>query len=330
MKKRIAMIGYFGRGNFGDELFVSTHQQMLGDSYDLFVANDLNKAPYFSFPVSDLMNRADGFLIGGGDLVNPIQISTQYWKMEYLEKPVFVHGVGVEGRSFARADVIRHYRAFMRHPNCKLIVTRDVESQAWIREHINPGDDKLHCYPDPVCALRRPPATPPKQKTLGVVTREHRSLTFGMDPVRDLITTAKKRGYRVRHLVLANKDLGQADLNRARMIATEGDEIFYSDSLEEMCQAISACSILASIKLHGMIMATMYGVACIAMTDSPKNRSFLRMIDRMDLQASYDDPRLKDHLPQYPAPIHRLVRNSLACRAVAGYDLLKLAMADAL
>ncbi|MBO9453337.1 polysaccharide pyruvyl transferase family protein [Tropicibacter sp. R16_0] len=330
MKKKVALIGYFGWGNFGDELFVSTHRQWLGETYDLFVANDLLRAPYFSFPVEDLVDKADAFLIGGGDLLNPVHASTLYWKMEYLKKPVFIHGLGVDERSFKRAKVLRHYKAFMQHPNCKLIVARDIESQAWIKEHIDPGDDKLMCYPDPVCAFARPAPTPPKEKTLGVVMREHRSLKPDMAPVKDLIATAKGMGYRVKHLVLANKSLGKGDLKRARMIAEEGDEIFYSDSLEDMCQAISSCSILATIKLHGMIVATMYGVPSIAMTDSPKNRNFLRLIDREEMQADYSDPGLKTHLAHHPARIHHLIRNSLHRRAVAGYDVVKQAMAAVL
>lgn len=326
MKKKIALIGYFGWGNFGDELFLSMHHQMLSDTYDLFTANDLTKEPYFSFPMSELIEKSDAFLIGGGDLLNPLRVSPLYWKMEYLQKPVFIYGLGVPRQTFDRSKVIAHYKEFMQHPNCKLIVARDIESYTWIKNNIDPGD-KLAWYPDPVCALNRPPATPPKEKTLGVVMREHRSLDPDMVPIQDLITQARGMGYKIKHLVLANMELGKGDLERAKMIASEGDEIFYSDSLDEMCQAISSCSILATIKFHGLIVATMYGIPSIAMSVTPKNLNFLRMIDRSEMAASYTNPNLKDHLPHYPAPIHQLVRGNLFRRSTEGYDVLKDALA---
>jgi len=329
MKKKIGLIGYFGWGNFGDELFLSTHHQMLGDSYELFTANDLTKDPYFSFPVSELVKKADAFLIGGGDLLNPVRISPLYWKMEYLEKPVFIYGLGVPRQTHVRANVIAHYKKFMQHTNCKLIVARDIESYTWIKENINPGD-KLVWYPDPVCALRRPTAVPPKEKTLGVVMREHRSLDPNMQPVKELIKSARGMGYKIKHLVLANMELGKEDLKRAKIIADEGDEIFYSDSLDEMCQAISSCSILASIKFHGMIVATMYGIPSIAMSVTPKNLNFLRMIERSEMAASYTDTNLKDRLSYYPAPIHQLVRGNLYRRSTEGYKILKDSLAEAL
>ena len=329
MKKKIALIGYFGWGNFGDELFLSTHHQMLSDTYDLFAANDLTKEPYFSFPVSDLVEKADAFLIGGGDLLNPTRVSPLYWKKEYLEKPVFIYGLGVPRQTHNRPKVIAHYKEFLQHPNCKMVVARDIESYTWIKNNIDPGD-KLMWYPDPVCALRRPPATPPKEKTLGVVMREHRSLDPNMQPVQDLITQARDMGYKIKHLVLANMELGKEDMKRAKIIATEGDEIFYSDDLNEMCQAISSCSLLATIKFHGMIVATMYGIPSIAMSVTPKNLNFLRMIERSEMAASYTNPNVKDHLSYYPARIPQLVRGNLYRRSTEGYQVLKKALAEAL
>ncbi|MBO9453338.1 polysaccharide pyruvyl transferase family protein [Tropicibacter sp. R16_0] len=329
MKKKIALIGYFGWGNFGDELFLSAHRQMLGKTYDLFVANDMTKEPYFSFPVSELVDKADAFLIGGGDLLNPVRVSPLYWKMEYLEKPVFIYGLGVPRQTHNRPKVLEHYRTFLNHPNCKMIVARDIESYTWIKENLDPGE-KLVWYPDPVCALARPEATPPKEKTLGVVMREHRSLDPNMQPLQDLISKARDMGYKIKHLVLANMELGEGDLERAKIIAQDGDEIFYSDSLDEMCQAISSCSMLASIKFHGMIVATMYGIPSIAMSVTPKNLNFLRMIERSEMAASYTNPNLKDHLPYYPSRIHQLVRGNLYRRATEGYRVLQAKMAEVL
>lgn len=47
-KKKIGLVGYFGFGNFGDELFMDVHKQFLADDYELEVVHDLTEAPYFS------------------------------------------------------------------------------------------------------------------------------------------------------------------------------------------------------------------------------------------------------------------------------------------
>lgn len=315
------MVGYFGWGNFGDELFLEVHRQQLGKKYDLVVANDLLASPYFSRPVSDIVSAVDAVLIGGGDLLNPLHVSELYWQKAYLEKPTFIYGLGVPSQPFRRERVLAKYREFFHHENCKLIVARDVESYNWIKDHLEPGE-KLVWYPDPVCSLVRPKARPPKEKTLGVVMREHRSLDQDMSSVRRLIDEAKAMDYRIKHLVLATMGLGEADLGRAKLIAQPDEEIVTSEVLSDLCVEISSCSALATIKFHGLVVATMYGVPAIAMSVTPKNRNFLRMIERPEMLASYTDPHLFRHLSYYPARIPQKVRGSLYSDARRGYELL--------
>lgn len=320
--KRLALVGYFGWGNFGDELFLESHRQHLAQEYDLEVANDLTRSPYFSNGLDGLMKRVDGVIIGGGDLLNPVAVSKLYWRSEYLRKPTFVFGLGVPNVKRINQNAIDHYRTFFADPNCKLVVARDVESFNWLKKTFDLGD-RLHWYPDPVCSLRRPARVVPQEKTLGVVMREHHSLDPDLSNVRKLIDSAKDQGYRVKHLVLANKELGQADLGRARSIAMPDEEIVASESLDELCEAISSCSQLATIKFHGMVVATMYGIPSIAMSVTPKNRNFLRMIERPEMLSSYRSDDLPNRLSHYPAAIPQRVRASLFRQSTNGYTLLK-------
>src|SRR4028118_1926988 len=95
MRPKVGLVGYFGWGNFGDELFIETHRQYLSRHYDLEVVHDLLTEPYFTRPIEEVVEKYDAFLIGGGDLLNPARVSNLYWRMEYLQKPVFVMGLGV-------------------------------------------------------------------------------------------------------------------------------------------------------------------------------------------------------------------------------------------
>lgn len=323
MKKKIGLVGYFGWGNFGDELFLDAHQQHLSPLYDLTVLHDKLEAPYFQKPVDTYIDDVDAILIGGGDLLNPVRVSDLYWRKEYLKKPVFVYGIGVPNYKWSRANILQHYIDFLTHPNCKLIVVRDVESYNWMKKNI-PVDDKLFWYPDAVCAWNRPsvPKSVSTEKVLGVVMRSHRTLTQDLQPLRKMINHAKSLDYKIKHLVLANLELGAADLEQAKLIAEPDEEIFYSESLNEMCQEIASCSMLATIKFHGMVVASMYGVPSVAMSVTPKNRNFLKMIDRPEMLQSYGSEDLYKHISYYPARIHNAVRYKLSKESKLGYEHL--------
>lgn len=322
--KKIAMVGFFGWGNFGDELFIKAHQQNLGDKFELFVANDLTKAPYYSRPVEEVVGSADAVLIGGGDLINPMRVSELYWNPAYLAKPTYVYGIGVPNQPFRRETVLARYESFLAHKNCKLVVARDRESYEWLKTNFDLGE-KLKWYPDPVCSIDLPPATPPTEKTLGVVMREHRSISEEMDPLFTMMDRARSMGYKLKHLVLATDELGEADYGRAMAIRGDhtDEEIIRSEDLDELCQEISNCSMLFSIKFHGMVVATMYGIPSVAMSGTPKNRNFLRMLKTPELQKTYLSEGLEELIPESPQPIDPALIEYLRKGSKEGYRVLK-------
>jgi len=320
--KKIGLVGYFGWGNFGDELFVKAHQEHLGADYNLEILHDKLREPYYVGPIDEYISSCDAIIIGGGDLINPVRVSGLYWREEYLQKPVFVFGIGVPSTKHIRANAIDHYRKFFQHENCKLIVARDIESANWIKHNLNPSCEVLW-FADPVCSVKLPEATEVKGKILGVVMRSHRSLDTDLSHVRTMIDHAKKMGYSVKHIVLANLELGKADLELVRSISKHDEEVYFSNSIEDMCRQISTCSLLASIKFHGVVVAAMYGIPSIAMSVTPKNRNFLRMIERPEMLCSYTDKRLYQRIHRYPAPIPRAVIKEMKGSSEAGYHYLK-------
>lgn len=327
--KKIGLVGYFGWGNFGDELFVQCHHQHLDGLVELKVVHDLLQEPYFTRDLSEVVKDYDGFLIGGGDLLNPVRMSTLYWRKEYLCKPVFITGLGVPNLKWNRLDILNAYRDFFQHENIKMVIARDPESTNWINANIKPRVP-AQFFPDPVCSMRRPEATQNKEKLLGVVIRSHRSLTGDLSHLRRLIDKAVAMGYKVRHIVLGTESIGQADNEITKSFALAGEEIVYTESLADQCVAIAQCHALASIKFHGLIVATMYGIPTIALSTTPKNRNFLRMIDRMDLFGGYNQPDLDTRIFHYPARIHQQVRAHLFKQSTAGYNALKQALRETL
>ena len=95
----LGIVGFFGHGNYGDELFLSVFEQYFGADFDLRIIPDLPLKPYYSRPVEDKVAEVDAILIGGGDLVRPWGLDERYFNLAYLEKPVFMVGLGVPIRA---------------------------------------------------------------------------------------------------------------------------------------------------------------------------------------------------------------------------------------
>jgi polysaccharide pyruvyl transferase WcaK-like protein len=326
-KPKIGLVGYFGWGNFGDELFVEAHKEYLGNEYDLEIVHDKLEAPYFSDRRISELERFDGFLIGGGDLLNPSAVSQLYWRDEYLKKPVFVYGIGVPQPNRKSSPAINHYKKFFSHENVKAIVLRDIESMKYFNAYIQPRVEAV-TFPDAVFAMTSPKAVKSDEMLIGIAIRDHRSVVGGYSEVRKAADIAKEYGYKVRIIVMANGVLGEGDLRVAKEFAREGEEVVYSENLVDICRAIGECHQLISMKFHGMVVASMYSVPSVQLSATPKNKNFLRYIQRLDLQSNYNSEELWTRVPRYPAPIHSILVRKLKRDSMAGYNYLLKCMRE--
>ncbi|WP_296665034.1 polysaccharide pyruvyl transferase family protein [Demequina sp.] len=297
-KRPLGIVGFFGHGNYGDELFLDVFHQHLGDRFELSIIPDLEAKPYFSRPVEEKVAEVDAILMGGGDLIQRWNTDPRYFDREYLTKPFFVAGVGVpiyEGseKHLEKEHIIRRLQGFFRHPNVKFIGMRDDFGANWIRTKIQPTAPVVS-EPDIVCSLDLPPATKPEgAPILGIVTRQRRVDTPD-DYTRliELAEHAKARGWRIRHIVLGTGSVGERDVANAEALAVEGKELVYTESLDELSVAIGECTALASMKFHGTVVATMYGVPSMVLIPTNKNVNFMERIGRGDLVAQYNSDRL--------------------------------------
>jgi len=318
---KIGLVGFFGWGNFGDELFVAAHKQFLSELGEVEPIHDIMKKPYFSQPVAEVVEKYDAFVIGGGDLIIPWTVSELYWKEEYLSKPVHVVGVGVPTWGGYKKEKVEAYRRFFQSPSVKTLIARDQKSADWINKNIEPNVPAIY-HPDLVCAMELPVVEKPENKILGVVLRHRRGGKDNLKSVRDLCIRAKKFDYKIRLIVLGNMSTGALDVEVAKEFAEEDEELIYTEDINEMCVAIGECSALASMKFHGTIVAAMYGVPSYILSATDKNRNFAKMIDRPDLVTSIQDKKLFYRLPFSPAPINQLVIDDLKKRAIEGYGVL--------
>lgn len=309
-KRPLGLVGFFGHGNYGDELFIDVFQQFLGPKFDLTIIPDLEAKPYFSRPVEEKVAEVDAIVMGGGDLVQRWATDPRYFDPTYLRKPFYLAGVGVpiyhgSAKHEEKPHIINRLRRFFGDPNVRMIGMRDDFSANWIREKLEPTAPVIS-EPDIVCSLELPPVTKPLgQPILGIVTRQRRVETpDDYSRLEELAEHAKARGFRIRHIVLGTGSVGERDLANAPALKVADKEVVYSEDLAELSRAIGECTVLASMKFHGTVVATMYGVPSIVLVPTNKNRNFMARIGRTDLVASHDSDRLIEIFGENgPAPI---------------------------
>ncbi|MGM9488988.1 polysaccharide pyruvyl transferase family protein [Ideonella sp. YS5] len=312
-RKTIGLVGFFGWGNFGDELFIETFKHWLGKEFELKVLNDLTSKPYFSRPLEEVMRGIDAIVIGGGDLVMPWTVSELYWKSAYLSVPVFVVGVGVPTWKGASAAAIATQAKFFQHPNVRMVEARDKESAEWIARNLKPTVETMNSA-DIVFGLPMPKVAPPAKaaKVLGVVTRDRKGEPDRLDHVQRLCEKAIGSGYAVRHIVLGIGEVGRRDLERAADLQVDGKEVAHSESLTDLCVAIGECTVLASMKFHGTVVALHYGVPSLVLSATDKSRNLMRMAERPELLSSLADEHLPDrfspYMPRIPTTTRRMLR----------------------
>lgn len=311
-KPVIGLAGFFGYGNYGDELFVSVFKEYLGDQFDLRFLTDSLKKPYFSGPIEDVVSEVDAIVIGGGDIVQPWGMDVRYFSKAFLEKPVFVIGVGVPIRAsnpsaeksgqVEKAWVVEKYQRFFKHPSVKMIHARDPQSANWITQKLEPSQQVIEA-PDIVCALSLPPVQKATDRPiLGIVTRQRPSKDDDYTQINALAKQQREKGWLIRHIVLGTGEVGQRDILDAVDVVGE-KELIFSHNLDDLSRAIGECTALVSMKFHGTVVATMYGVPSTVLIPTNKNRNFMKRIDREDLMARFDAADLCERFDPAPAPI---------------------------
>jgi len=310
-KPVIGLAGFFGYGNYGDELFVSVFKEYLSDKFDLKFISDEKEKPYYSRPIAEHVAEVDAIVIGGGDIVQPWGIDTRYFSREFLAKPIFVVGVGVPIRKGLPAGsyhvekdwIVKKYNDFFNHPNVKMVHARDPQSSKWIKSRLDPEVGMTE-GPDIVCALTFPEAQKPEgAPILGIVTRQRPGQEDDYSQINALAQQQIGKGWRIRHIILGSDEVGRRDLLDA-VDVTGMKETVYSEKLDDLSTAIGECTALISMKFHGSVAATMYGVPSTVLIPTNKNRNFMRRIGRDELLSQFDDETLCARFAETaPAPI---------------------------
>lgn len=327
-RPRVGLIGFYGWGNYGDELFLQLWRRRLSPCFEVSTVHELLMPPYVIGDPARVAEGYDAFLIGGGDLVIPSGVSQLYWRREWLARRVYISGVGVpQWRQREDPDAVAHMSAFFRHPNVQYISARDEQSAQWIRDRLRPHVPVL-VHPDLVFGMDLPAPRPDPDgpPTLGVSVRQglyHRDNDYAQ--LSRLVDRARADGYAISVLYLAAGRQRRRDAPAVEQLPFTPDEVVSAQEPDAISAAIGGMDAFASMKFHGLVVALMYGVPALALTPNSKNVSLLCAVDRPDLigdLAGEIDLALK--LPRLRVPVDRELVAGLVHEArVAGDALVR-------
>lgn len=276
-RTRVGLIGYYGFGNYGDELFRHVLNAEL-KSCDVSIGYRHNSDGTINYDTlgRDIATK-DVLLIGGGDLVIPYALSHLYWREEYLARPVVIYGVGVPKWGGYDADVVFKMREFFQHPSVHRVVARDLESREWIETHLKPSV-QVEAAPDIVCSYN-PPDVTPEPKSFGIVLR-HQSAGLNRDSVKMIVSTAQEFGFRNKVIVLGTGSTKRDDLATVLDLDLGHVDIILRDSEESLTKELLKCSRVASMKFHGCVVAMANGVPSLALSSANKFKNFYEEVGR--------------------------------------------------
>lgn len=325
---RVGLVGFFGWGNYGDELFHRIWTGSVGSVHETTLLHDKLEYPYFSRPPVDIAKEVDAIIVGGGDLVIPNKISPLYWNKAWLNRPIYISGVGVPTWIKNEApDVMERLRTFFQHKNVRYISARDAESAQWIRSKLQPNI-VVHQHADLAFSGFYPPARKFSNPTVGISLRTHRA---DADPTI-LINTCKQlqdEGFDILNIVMGTGRTRAADLEVARNFPLKNQIIFESENINEISSAIGGLDVLISNKFHGTVVATSYGVSSVVLSSTSKSRNLYNRLGRAPLLASATDGKLLEKVRLARMPISPDALRTLRLEAFEGvHSVLRAINAD--
>lgn len=321
MEHRIGLIGYFGWGNFGDELFLRQWQSALGEDCS-FRVNDLLQKPYTNRPAVDVADAADAFLIGGGDLIRTESISSLYWNRAWTRRPLVISGIGVaQETERRRTDVVPRLRTFMADARILSLSARDAESKTWIEENLCPRVE-VRLVPDLAYAavpLSGPEAAPHDgTRIVGVVL--NKQVTDRDVDVMEAFLRAEQRGLvKLRLLVLATGVQRDQEIEQLRVHGLDNRaELFCG--VPEMIAAIAGLDVLYSAKFHGLVVAAAQGIPSRSLRTTSKAIGLAKRLGVPQMMAEAD-PALIPCWPALRAEAVHLAGMAPGLRALAAAEV---------
>ncbi len=287
--KRIGIVGYYGHGNFGDDLFLHVFRRLfpmsqyrldlLGHSGDLM-------RKYQDSRLDTLKDDYSAIIIGGGDLLIPgYDISDQYLLEEFLQVPVFIHGVGVPTWTGTDETAMKKMRDFIRSDAIHGICARDPESAEWINTRLEPKVRAIHSE-DMVFSLADTlessysPVGPIER--VGIVMRGGQATP--KCKMKNFVRSLLNSDLKVRFLMLATGQELTYDYGAVEELECLDSplvDVVVRQSDSDLLHAFGGVDAVYSMKFHGCIAALMHGIPTVALITTDK---FVHLYKKLEIE----------------------------------------------
>lgn len=177
---RIGLVGYFGYGNYGDDIFLKIWRDLFGYENTQVIC-----------PGDDLSN-IDKIIIGGGDLIHPSFLNNNYWKDEFFDKEVYIYGVSVPLQiRDVNIEVIAKYKQLF--SKAKYISVRDEASASWLIQNGISSYPNLKIVEDMAWTFTSDIKVPKQEQTVGIT---YRPCGITIEQMMEFVCYLKDKGWK--------------------------------------------------------------------------------------------------------------------------------------
>lgn len=239
---KAGLIGYYGFGNYGDEIFCELWKRR-------FPENRILGRDY-----AGKYDDLDLVIIGGGDLIYGNGWSAGYFRDSIpKDMPVYVVGVGVSTTHPMIAEKVTELSRWFDEHNVKCIITRDQESANWLNKSVAiPNTSGVEVGVDLAWAWDFDRFKHIKRHGSGIIVRRE---------MKDI-----PRMYNERYIFASMGQELQWDVETLNPDNME----FWPYSIDEITMQIAGCEVIYSSKLHGCIAAIAMGIPVIKLLNTSK------------------------------------------------------------
>ncbi len=269
---RIGLIGYYGFGNFGDEMMLFSICKRLKEKgvEQIFALCKKGDAPFLSrtrpWRAALTLRSCDFVLFGGGNL---LQNETSLFSFLYYATLIFlckkqtIVGIGMgigefHGPLFERmcGKILQRFSA---------LYTRTAADTSYALQLAPDLKNRIHTACDPCLFLPQSRKISHRKKIIAIAKKEPDAAMLCY------LQRKKEEGYCILPLIL----FPAQDTEGARRIAALGaDPPLTIQSAEDFYRASEDAALCISERLHGAVFALLSHTPCLLSADSQKNLAF--------------------------------------------------------
>ncbi|SDO21829.1 Polysaccharide pyruvyl transferase family protein WcaK [Paenibacillus sp. yr247] len=283
----IGVSGYYGFGNFGDELFLRTLKQTFAEDC--------------IFPFSSFLDisKVDAVIIGGGDLITPYHYNNFYFPQALSSYPTWVYGVGIVDfypEETWPEEEVNQYRDRLQITQ-GLFVRDEWSAEIALKKQFH---TTVKVVPDIAFGYKEPnyPIRFSNKPVIGVCTFSYEDFPF--ENVVKILTELSTRNYHIVLIpVILNSKNPYSDsgiclrLMEQIKAANPGVAITIADcnhDLDMTYSYIQSVDYLITFKLHPAIVALRKGIPVLCLSKLGKVKSMLGSFNLQQYMVDYEEP----------------------------------------